>query len=84
MDLADIVNILAQNIYLVPPFKGHRMDSFSFSELKNLPVTIMQFTEFDLYAFSDIMERRATPVTDNSFTWSSVTWEDVMIINRWL
>lgn len=34
MDLTDIVNILAQNIYLVPLFKGHRMDCFSFSELK--------------------------------------------------
>lgn len=46
-------------------------------------MTIMQFTEFDLYALSEIMERRASPATDNSFTWSSVTWEDVMI-NRWL
>lgn len=37
MVLADIVNILAQNIYLVPSFKGRRIDYFSFSELKKSP-----------------------------------------------
>lgn len=36
-------------------------------------MTITKFTKFDLYVFSEIMQWQATLVTDNNFTWNSVT-----------